>query len=375
MESADIMQSMKKRIVSFELLRIIACLYVITIHILYDYRVQAGIAWNVIFMESFVRCCVPIFFILTGYFIFQREKSIKEMYRKVFFEIVCPVFFLSLVNSIFVEAMYNKRTLWQCIREYQIENVIEMFKGFLRMEYPSPSAHLWYINALVGIYMMYPLLKHICTNDVRANKVRRYLMVLLFITLVFIPTVARMFLGTNRAFTFPLMITAYYYLYVFIGYELRYLRLQGKHKWLGLLGYILGSMITFALCVLEVYVAGELKLPFFDYQMLGVFISALGLFLFFKELNLKSEKLVKIILSIARQTYMIYLIHFIFLATYSYHGVRGYLENALPKALFYIVYIGVCFVSALAGAYCCSYVQGIMKKYLCRKKENRRGIL
>ena len=367
MRLADTMQGTKSRMVSFELLRIVACIYVIAIHVLYDYRMPDGIAWNVIFMESFVRCCVPIFFMLTGYFIFQREKSIKEIYRKILVEIALPVFLLSLVNSIFMETMYNKRTFLQSIREYQIENVMEMFRGFLRMEYPSPSAHLWYINALVAVYMMYPLLKYICTNDIRANKIRRYLIVLLFFTLILIPTAAGVYFKSNGTFVFPLMITAYYYLYVFIGYELRHITLHRKQKWLGLLGYILGSGITFALCVFDAYIDGKLHFLFFEYQMLGVFISALGLFVFFKEMNLKNEKLAKIISWIARQTYTIYLIHFIFVITYSYHGVKKYLESVLPQSLFYVVYIGVCFVSAFIGALCCSYVKKMVKQVFVKK--------
>ena len=71
---------MRKRIYSLDLLRIICCIYVIAIHIFMSYRVtDQGISYNILFVESFIRCCVPIFFMITGFFMFKKQKTLLEV--------------------------------------------------------------------------------------------------------------------------------------------------------------------------------------------------------------------------------------------------------------------------------------------------------
>jgi|GEM_PF-6102701 len=359
-----------KRITSLEILKIICCIFVVTIHISNDYRRQGSVAWRVMFVESFIRCCVPVFFILTGYFIFQREKNIKEIYLRIIKEFVIPVTCLSLFNSIFADVIYNQGTFIESIKTYQFNDFIEFLKGIIRLQYPGPSVHLWYLNAVIGIYIAYPILKIICVNEQRINKIRHYLLGILFLGLIVIPTIERMYPELGNILNIPMLIKEYPYLYILIGYELSITTLKKQHKWLGAMLYFAGSILTFILCVWEVYLDGHLNLFFFDYQTLGVFISAVGIFLFFQGIKIYSETKIKVIHILAKQTYTIYLIHYILLMMYYSYGIRDYLESVFPKTIFYIVYVGLCFGSALLISLAFSYMKVRIKKVLTKRRND-----
>ena len=66
---------MQKRISQIDAMKLICAFFVVTIHIVTDYRIQDGvISEHVLLGESFLRCSVPVFFYVQRlFFIFERS--------------------------------------------------------------------------------------------------------------------------------------------------------------------------------------------------------------------------------------------------------------------------------------------------------------
>ena len=82
-----------------------------------NYCVQEdGISYNVLAAESFIRCCVPLFFICSGYFMFRKQKSIREIYGKLTRHILLPTLFVLLILFLFSGIFVNLMELFEVSR-------------------------------------------------------------------------------------------------------------------------------------------------------------------------------------------------------------------------------------------------------------------
>lgn len=85
-----------KKNVSIEVLRVIACFFVVCIHIFMSYRYIDNRPSNIgLFYESFVRCAVPVFLMITGFVLFPLHKSYVQyiciFLKRIFLPMLCVV--------------------------------------------------------------------------------------------------------------------------------------------------------------------------------------------------------------------------------------------------------------------------------------------
>ena len=79
---------MKKNVL-IEVLRVIACFFVVCTHIFMNYRYIDNRPSNIVFFfESFVRCAVPVFLLICGFVLFPLHKRfvqyICDFLKKIF---------------------------------------------------------------------------------------------------------------------------------------------------------------------------------------------------------------------------------------------------------------------------------------------------
>ena len=108
--------------------------------------------WVGNFADSFVRWCVPVFIILTGYLLSDPNKQIPvyHFYKKRFSKILIPI----AVWIIF----YSMVTYLLSGTEGSVMSLIENFA------FGTPYYHMWYFYLLIGLYLVAPFMNRLILN-------------------------------------------------------------------------------------------------------------------------------------------------------------------------------------------------------------------
>lgn len=345
---------MQKRIGQIDAMKLICAFFVVTIHIVMNYRIQDGvISEHVILGESFVRCCVPVFFICSGYFLFSKDRSIKTIYKKLLLSLVLPTLATILFWVVFNDVIENQNTVLGCITNIRLESFLQIFRGLLNWDYSmvKNGFYLWFMFALIKIYIAYPVIKLLCVDEPERNKIRRYVMLLLGISEILFPTIEG--LTNNNLMLYGYSVFCdYSFLYVFLGYEfyLFFRKNDIRRSWslYGLCAYIVGSLLTyFASVFIDIPYDGVFNELFFNYNFCFVFISAVGFFMFFRNMKFSNMKINGIISFLGQRTFILYLIHYIVIRAMACYGIIEIMIWNLPRPVFYVGTVVVAYMAAL----------------------------
>lgn len=152
-----------KRDISLDLLRIICCIFVIGIHVTPDYAYTVtshqseSVQIQTLFTQSFVRIGLPIFFMLSGYYLLNRNDSNPlSFYRRRLPAIILPFIIYSLAHYYIIN--WNNGTPTSVI-----EYLILISKSTV-----SLSVHFWFVYAITGLYLIAPAIQYIIKEG--ANK-------------------------------------------------------------------------------------------------------------------------------------------------------------------------------------------------------------
>lgn len=137
-----------------DVLRFVSVLLVITIHasssLVYKWgevRFRDFMVGNI--YDSFARVSVPVFFMLSGYLLLNKQESIMDFYKKRAKKVLIPFIAWSLIYL-----------FWD---GYVINNGDSLLSivGSVSLEILSSPAfgHLWFIYALLGVYLFVPVLR------------------------------------------------------------------------------------------------------------------------------------------------------------------------------------------------------------------------
>lgn len=131
-------------------IRNIATLLVIAIHVAApvvqeDTTYNTSFWWSGNIWDSLGRPAVPLFVMLSGFLILSKDYPISVFLKKRFMRVVIPSIFWMIVYS-----YYNYRA------HQHPTDLKTAFYGI--MEGPV-HYHLWYIYLIVGLYLMYPILR------------------------------------------------------------------------------------------------------------------------------------------------------------------------------------------------------------------------
>ena len=211
-------------------------------------------AGNVI--DSAMRFCVPLLFMISGFLLVGKQESLGVFFRKRLSKVTIPLLFWSgfyVLWIVFVE-MDNPSPIAPFSQQIG-EAVISMFPFSLVGLFVAPAYyHLWFMYALIGLYLSLPLLRVLVQNAQRS--LLKYFVVLWAI-------------GT---YFWPLLTKAGMYVSVELG------MVTGNIGFL-VIGYLLGSA--------DMNKHGSVKrlLIYGSLFVIGVFITAYGTFLISSESN------------------------------------------------------------------------------------------
>ncbi len=291
----------KQRNVSFDLMRILASVLVILLHVaaLKSKTIDPATSeWQTMNLyNSFTRCSVPLFLMLNGVFSLRKDIDIKTLYLKK----ILPLLMIYIVWSF----LYVVDTLGiDSITQTRLINILKMMV--------SGKYHLWFITTLMGIYMLHPILRAIVGYN--NGEYLKYYFILFICAGILKPT-ALLFLTEEHSFyisvlkKIPLELMSYCG-YVLLGYYLANLHKRKYKPWILL-------AVFSAVCVISAVISHRYALSqgknvgiLYPYTTIPTFIESVTLFLFFK--NLKgnfSDKIRKIIVFLSPLTFGLYLFH------------------------------------------------------------------
>ena len=298
------MVKLKNRIFYLDELRALAIIFVILIHVskwFAEVETPHSLFWCFSSsLAAFGNIGVPLFLMISGALLLNREFEFKSFFKKRFSRIFIPFVFWILIIIIF------KFTVMRY--DFNLENIfIIIFKdGFV-----------WFVWMIMGIYLFYPVVNsYIKEHSIRGCE---YFLAIWFFTLV---------LQTLNCYPIPNLELSYFagYLGYFIfGYYLANKDFKFENKYMMLLGIIIFfvSLVSYLYCIYW-----QIDLPN-HYFTIFPMLEALGLFLLFKNWenysqnnenkpsflnkcyeNLKNSIFGKVILSISICSYGIFLTHY-----------------------------------------------------------------
>lgn len=301
-------------------MRCIAALFVIILHTAgVDFYLFSSWWWINNLLDSFTRCCVPLFLMISGALLINKQENTFSFIKKRCLRIIPVLLF------------------WGGL--YQLKSQVKHLHSLQYIEFnfliKSPSVHLWYLYAVLGLYLIIPILSKFYTN-VSKKEVLFYLVIWILVLEI------NQFNQVN--------ILDLYYLKSFVSYAGYFLLgaflydVQKQYmlytKYLDFAGYIIISLI---ICFLTYRVSYKLGAPietYYKYNTPLVIIQSLFIFSYILKINLNS----KIMDIISFNSLGIYCVHVLILST-TYSVIKN-LISFYPVFLFAEMLITI-FVSLL----------------------------
>lgn len=292
----------RKRVIYFDMLRIVAIIGVIQIHITAEFWFTTDIhsfEWNVYNVyDSLARFAVPIFVMLSGAFMLDPNYplSISKLYKKKILHLVTAFFFWSAIYSIYgyLRHQYNLKIA-----------LINLLKGPL---------HLWFLFMIVGLYLITPILREMIKNKF----VTEYFLILSFIFTFFLQSLLTedfVYIDELNAYINQLhfYFTLGYVPYFVAGYYLKNTEIDTKKEFII---YLLAGAALLSIIFLTRMLSfrtGTANERYYSYLSLNVFMVSIAVFVLFKNQISKidfSEKTEKVTCALSQNSFGIYLVHY-----------------------------------------------------------------
>lgn len=316
------------RIVFLDYLRVVACFMVIMVHSIEPFYLNSegtyiathSDAMWVTFLDSALRCAVPLFVMTSSYLLMPITTSTPTFYRRRIQRVVIPFILWSL--------LYAVVPMWGSGGSIDIAGNLSL----LAVNFMPHSGHLWFIYMLIGLYLFMPIISP-WLEQVSKQGERAFIALWLISTaLPLFRELALIVRGTAEVWgeaswnEFGML----YYFSGFIGYVVvaHYIRKYinwNTTKTLAIavpmfaVGYLLVSLPFYYQLPEQYPVSGTIDLAVawersWCFATTGVALTAIAIFLIFKLIS-KAHRGYGIIKRLSGLSYGIYLVHIFVLVT------------------------------------------------------------
>jgi len=309
--------NLPKRHFGFDILRVLACYMVMQIHTGEFYYI--GINGTVInspdahivgWYNSFLRTCVPLFVMLSGFFLFPINDT-GAFFKKRMSRVAIP-FLLWCV----IYACYYYVT-GQADIQTTLINI-----GKIAVNYGVDVGHLWFVYMLLGIYLFAPLISNWVQTCTRRNMEFYLMLWAIALSLPYIHLIFPAVWGECYWNKTPML----YYFSGFLGYVILANYIKRFHAEPKAWNYYLGALLILTgyavtaygflhLLPIEKYTSAvELT---WSFETINVAMMTAGVFLILKNVSIKNTNSLpaRLITGISAKSYAVYLAHIIVLNT------------------------------------------------------------
>lgn len=319
---------MREKNYNLELIRTVSFVLVIVIHVSNYFcrafgKISIGEYGFSLILDTLTRVSVPCFFMLSGALLLGREEPAENSWKRMF-RIVLPLLFWSIVYY-----------LWNL---YYMGTEFELYEIF----WVPTEAHLWYLYALIPIYLVLPFFQILIRN--LNLKMEKILLMIGMIT-VLVNWGLSIF-GGELYYDIPLFGDRVYAFYFFLGY---YLKKYQNHRWVRngklLLIFIVSNVLNIGLTMFLSVITEDHMEHTLEYGFPLIVISSAAFFLWMLrlgdgKLQLKAQTR-KRIDNWCACSFGIYLIHILFLDHYKKYAeaeaVSAYIAIPVLTAVILVI--------------------------------------
>ena len=285
------------------LIRVISCIGIVVLHTFYVYvsyfpASEAQQTWSLA-VRNAMMWAVPCFVMVTGALLLDpaREVTVKKLFSKYILRAALSIVVFTLV--------FYAIDLWLGGRGPRL---LDLGAVLLKMYTNGSWSHMWYLYMLIGLYLLMPAFRLISAGaDARTL---RYLLLVGLIFMLALPTIDQV---TGVKTGFYISIYTVYPFYLFLGYALhkRTIRIP---RAMGALMLSAGILAAAALTKLQLaYEIDTLKKLLPNYSFVINALMAAGLYSLLQPKEAASAKDAKLLSFLDRQSFGIYLIHYLVL--------------------------------------------------------------
>ena len=353
-----------KRNIKIEIIRLIACMAVIWYHIReLPWKTNGELSETAVFFECVCTICVMTFFLITGFFIYNRKGTILEnwgyLIKKFFSQVFIFFILVCIFTIVFHEFLISRESFLYCIQNASLSKIattlFDSFRHFSANYLPGTAAHLWYIFSYAIIIIAYPITKFII------EKFPKYItyVILVILTIFMIINDYYLFYG-NPSYNLIFKIIhkpIYYSVWGYVLYndiikkyvDERLKKTRNKKKILIInkplcLISVLMYTITFIL-LFKTQVAYDLgtngEYVYTSWLSTYSLFLTTGFILFIYNLNIDrflNKKIDNIIYYLSSKTLGIYMIHYLVITKFLSIGFQSMFTNNRPNFLYHLIY-------------------------------------
>lgn len=297
--------SKKKPIIWVDYLRVIATFSVVFLHtsapLLYRFNELPNNYWwygNI--YDSMVRMCVPLFFMISGYLLLDKQEPLQIFFQKR----VNKVFFPLLAWSIIY-------VFWKAYFEHS-EDI--SFYSLYSIALTPAYYHLWFLYAIIGVYLFLPILRVVVGNS--DNVLLTYYLFIWFIAVSIIPFGEKI---TGIQSSLDLLSISGYSGYLVLGHCLGKVKITHSKAEIAGITLLVSIIVTaFGTYYLALNNGGEFDGYFYEYLSPNVVFMAASFFILVKYFISRNKIFsthtpITVLTSLSSASLGIYLIHTMYL--------------------------------------------------------------
>lgn len=308
---SDIVKA-NKRIVSYDIIRIIAVLAVVMIHSSANFVAKYPTASaNFILgniLDSISRIGVPLFIMLSGALMLNEAKDIppKRIFKYVL-NIMVLIYFWSFCYAVVSQILYPLFTK-------EPVSVMKFWNCFIFVEYD----YLWYLFMLIGLYLITPILR--CFVKKSNAKTVLYFIILAAVFSFSVPLCNFIFNGITGtvdilqtyADKFNLGFVGQFTAYYLLGWYITNIEIKRKHRQLLYGVGFIGLLVTVLGTHLFISDTNKIYRLFYSNTSINILCYSTAVFIFLFYLFQKrkyNNRLEKCITTISKLTFGVYVMH------------------------------------------------------------------
>ena len=303
----------KQRYLNIDILRIIACFFVVLAHTSSTAALNADLStldgMLLHAFNTFGHAGTILFFYMSGMLLLSEnyQFSYKKFYSNNFLKLL--IAYISWIIIYHVVGILQRGDFSVAVLKDAVKNII----------FGDACYHFWYIPMLLSIYLLLPFLRAICHSG---KKTTYYFVSLFLIFQIICPTI--MFFDFPYKIYFasvtsrlPLTLVTHHVGYFVLGYALTSLLKEkntSKFRACGTAFVIVAPLLGILGDYLLVLQNGYHNVTFNTIFSISQFLCATGIFILFYNLKITAkEKTQQIIVKISKLTFGVYILHPLFM--------------------------------------------------------------
>jgi len=311
-----------------DFVRVVATFSVVLLHsaapLLYKYNeLSIGDWWMGNLYDSIVRMCVPLFFLISGYLLLDKKETASDFFMKRTSRVIFPLLIWSMLYI-----------LWK----HYIEGIDSItLLSFFSLAMTPAYYHLWFMYAIIGIYLYVPILRIFVQNS--TTELLCYFVALWFLSVSIIPFIEKI---THIDSKVDLKMISGYVGYLVLGNLLGKAQLTKRYLFISFIIFILAVATTsIGTYIMTVRNNGAFFGYLYSYLSPNVIFMSAAAFVFFKYTaeNIRAFEygpVKKIIGALSSASLGIYFIHTMVLYILS-NGYLGFKLNSFTYKALYAV--------------------------------------